>query len=290
MAQIQDILIISSSVVTMIKGLVSVATYSYVSVLLAIVELGLTGTALALFVLDEANSSVQLGDERTTFILAFVLSILVEWLDVLGTYAVVGAFKELEQLVPDTKASEKRANTRFTFGLVFYALFTGVFPIVAFSQAGWEVMLFQPSKFSSANSDRMFIAFCLYTAIFSGLALSDTMSPSNVGRLQAKNLQLETVALSYFEEPEALLSVLVSDTSCCFALFLVLSGFALFAIIVLISLSLAGLSEAIEAGGFTFLFVIFSVQFIEMGAESQRLGVIKAALYEVQEAQQQPDE
>lgn len=264
-ATVQDILIVTSAGISFIKSILSVGTYTYMHVLLAVLELACTAFALALFVLNdllgEDGKPPPFGDDLYIFLLAFCSACIAEIMDVAFTFQTVHTYKKISQIVSEGKLPydallrlKKQAKCFYlgmlSFGLISYSLI----PIIAFWRAGWVVAYFAPSPFSSQNSMYLLVSNILLTAgqLFTAAGVTLTVC-SEIG-----------------------MAVIFLCCQCFNSLLLAIPAY------VLIYVVLARVEEGPEAGSLCYLMLINAFQMVEMSGENMRLFFWIGALLDIE--------
>jgi hypothetical protein len=162
---ITDILILASAVLSIIKSLLAIGTYSNWHVLLAVIEFVCTALAFSIFILDDfvgVDGTVPFGsDDLSIFLLAFVSSCIIEVIDVFFTYNTVRAYRSVHKENDYDRMRQRRKNVKsnYTFCFIFTSTFVGITPLVSFGKSGWNKEYFSPSPFSPQNSK--FLLICL---------------------------------------------------------------------------------------------------------------------------------
>mmetsp|Transcript_1870 Transcript_1870/g.3711 ORF Transcript_1870/g.3711 Transcript_1870/m.3711 type:complete len:323 (-) Transcript_1870:2436-3404(-) len=257
---VEDVLIVLSAVVSALKSFLSIGWYSNGSIVLSVLELGMSGVALWLFLLNDDN--ILLDEDKKTFIIAFGVSICAEWTDVILTYGTVKLYKRANKhysqprITNEMKAKKKRARC-WSFGsLLFGAAFAGIMPIITFWLSGWETDYFSPSDFSPENGHRLYIAWILLAV------------PVAVGSVCFTGAAL-WIKCGNPAYKDALGCVWA--TLCCQLLLPSMVGLAGNILLYITISQLAKSRNEVEAGSLTYLLTIGIIQSIENMCEYSRL-------------------
>lgn len=250
-ANVQDFLILTSAGLSFIKSMLSIGTYSYWQILLALMELACTGIALTIYIMNDFvvyNDSSAYGDDKLLFLLAFASSCSAEVMDVIFTFQTVRIYKKLKRDVSHQKMThedleqiKKIAQCRYLRGLLMGAVLMAIVPIIAFWKANFEVDYFAPFGFSPQNGKFLLIAMilgCIVQAIILVVAVLTIWDETVMGiAIGACGLFLQILAI-----PAAVLVYIV----------------------------MARVEEGPEAGSLTYLLMISTLQGIEGHGETSR--------------------
>lgn len=254
-ASAQDFLIIANVILSFVKTSVAVFTYSWLNVVMSLVELVVTSITLVIFILNDFvkdDGTSQYGDNILVYLISFGISIIVEVVGVVIACKTVIAYKKLQNECTEQGLSNVKNLAQGSYGFYFVLgiISTGIVSFIAMSKANWVVDHFAPFDFIGQVETLVYwlVGLSLLSQFLGGLYM---LNASEESTLRTANGEIG------------------------WALKLQMSLGFVYSILVYITLSKV---SGEEAGGFCYLFLISSPQAVELVAEVGRHSTIIVSL------------